>query len=346
MIALSRLVALFGVCLAALPAVPGWAGEARIDRLIGELAAVEAKDGNASPDLLPAIARLAEARRRDGALDAAAALRRRALTIALAAFGCDSPQAAKAMAALALLDIDRRRYLDAEPLLIIADRVLSRRADDNDASRGPIFAGLARIAQGRGDTRSAEAWATRAVALARRDPESSSTEPLRALGAALTAEKRFDTAERVLRAALAQDRSRSGGAGALATARSLSQLANLYLRWDRASEALPLIEQATAIDQAQLGPTHPLIADDLHDLGLVYAALKRNDMARRAFEDAIGVLERGCGRDTPRVAYAELELSRLYRLRGDKAAAEAAFRDARRILNKAEAEEQRRERDA
>ena len=44
------------------------------------------------------------------------------------------------------------------------------------------------------------------------------------------------------------------------------------------------------------------------------------------------------------VAYAEIELSRLYRQAGKEAEAEAVFRDARRILNKAEAEEHRRER--
>ena len=43
----------------------------------------------------------------------------------------------------------------------------------------------------------------------------------------------------------------------------------------RRSEALPLIQQAAAIDQARLGAGHPFIADDLFDLGLVYDGLKR-----------------------------------------------------------------------
>ena len=129
------------------------------------------------------------------------------------------------------------------------------------------------------------------------------------------------------------------------TARSLSQLANLYLRQGRAGDALPLLEEAAAIDQGRLGPTHPVIADDLHDLGLAYAALHREGAARAAFTAAIDVLERGAGKETPRVAYAELELSRLYRQQGNEAAADAAFKDARRILNKAEAEEHKRERE-
>ena len=71
----------------------------------------------------------------------------------------------------------------------------------------------------------------------------------------------------------------------------------------------------------------------------------RGEEAHRALMAALDVLERGAGRETPRVAYAELELSRLYRQEGDNAAADAAFKDARRILNKAEAEEHKRERE-
>ena len=58
--------------------------------------------------------------------------------------------------------------------------------------------------------------------------------------------------------------------------------------------------EAAAIDQSRLGATHPFIADDLHDLGLAYDALGRGDEARAAFEAALGILERGPGRETPR----------------------------------------------
>jgi len=306
------------------------------------LAAGEAQNTKTSVRLLSVIEGLAQVQQRNGALDEAEALRRRGLDIAASAFGCDSLRAAEAMAALALTDIDRRRYLDAEPLLIVAARVLATRGADYPA-RATIFAGLARIALARGDNEPAKAWATRALTIARRDRHGGFAESLRTFGAVLTAEGRFAEAARVLAEALAQDR-RAHGAGAVDTARSLSQLANLYFRQGKAGDALPLLEEATAIDQSRLGSTHPFIADDLHDLGLVYDALHRGDAARRTFSAAIRVLERGAGRETPRVAYAELELSRLYRQAGKTAAADAAFRDARRILNKAKAEERKRER--
>src|SRR5207244_4383304 len=153
--------------------------DAAIERLSRALAAGEAQDGKTSPYLLPVIEELAQARLRDGALAHSAALRRRALDIAVAAFGCDSPSAAEAMAALALVAIDRRRYLDAEPLLIIAERVLTGRITADHPTMAAIYAGRARVALARGDKPPAEIWARRALAIARANPHNRTAEALR-----------------------------------------------------------------------------------------------------------------------------------------------------------------------
>src|SRR5438046_7856930 len=148
-----------GICLLIITVVTpsrGAADEGAVARLTRALAAEEAQDGGTSPYLLPLIEELAQAQLRDGALGAAAALRRRALDIAVAAFGCDSASAAEAMAALALIHIDRRRYLDAEPLLIVAERVLATRVAADQPVMATIFAGLARIALARGEIPPAE----------------------------------------------------------------------------------------------------------------------------------------------------------------------------------------------
>src|SRR5260370_19687873 len=97
------------------------ADEDAVARLTRALAEGEAQDGRTSPYLLPVIEELAQAQLRDGALGEAAALRRRALDIAVAAFGCDSASAAHAMAALAPIDIAPRRHPLAEPLSTIPD---------------------------------------------------------------------------------------------------------------------------------------------------------------------------------------------------------------------------------
>ena len=129
----------------------------------------------------------------------------------------------------------------------------------------------------------------------------------------LAAEERFEEAERVLAEALAQDRTQHGADG-VDTARSLSQLANLHLRQGRAGDALPLLEEAAAIDQGRLGPTHPVIADDLHDLGLAYAALPPRRAPRRCRAFPRRSLSSGCSAGTD-AAVAHVELNwRLHRI--------------------------------
>jgi tetratricopeptide (TPR) repeat protein len=321
---------------------PGTAEGSELARLAEALAATEAAEGPTSPYLLPLIEEIARFRLRQGALAEAAELRRRALDIAIARFGCESASAAEAMVALALVAIDRRRYLDAEPLLIAAQITLEERVAPDHPAIATALAALARVALARGNAAEAEKSARRAVEIASRNPHRRSTEPLRALGAALAAQEHFAEAAEVLQEAVAEDRHHHGPDGA--TARSLAQLANAELRAHRFAEALPLIQQAAAIDQERLGATHPFIADDLFDLGLVYDGLKRTAEARRAFATALAVLERGAGRKTPRAAYVELEIARIDRQDGKEAEADAASRDAKRILYKAEDEERRRER--
>src|SRR5947207_10456906 len=149
------------------------------------LAAMEAKEGATSPYLLPLLEEIAELRLRTGELAEAATLRRRALDIAIARFGSGSPSAAEAMVAVALADIDRRHYLDAEPLLIAAETILEERVAPDHPALAATLAALARIALARGEPAEAEGLAERAVGMARRNPHGRSTEPLRALGAAL-----------------------------------------------------------------------------------------------------------------------------------------------------------------
>jgi len=306
------------------------------------LAIEESRNGAASPHLLPLLDRLAGAQFDDGALGEAAESRRRALKIALRAYGGASSNAANAMTALADVEILRHRYVDAEPLLTAALLTLEARlGSDNAALAGP-FAALARVALARGDLPAAEAWATRANTIVGRRPAVAS-EPLRVLGAVYAAEDRFDDGAGVLRAAIARDR-QFHGAFSLESARTLAQLANLLLRAQRFDEALPLIEQAIAIDQARLGPTHPLIADDFADLGLIYAGLGRDADASNALYFAIDLLERGAGEESARLGYAELQIAPILRRLGKNDDAQVAFKDAKRILDAAANDERQRER--
>jgi tetratricopeptide (TPR) repeat protein len=332
-----------GLSLIAAVAISGPAGSAdgSIAGLSRALAVAESRAGIASPHLLPLLDRLAGVQSNDGALGEATASRRRALKIALTAYGGASIKAAEAMTALADIDILQHQYLDAEPLLTAAANILGRRGADSPAMAAAL-AGLGRIALAHGDTKLAATLATRADAVPSRNP-ARSTEPLRILGATYAVEQRFDDGERILRLALARDH-RSHGDASPETARSLAQLANLLIREEHFDEALPLLEQAIAIDQSRLGPTHLLIADDFCDLGLIYAGLKRDDDARRVLNFAIDLLDESAGNGDTRIAYAELQLATVLRRLGDTEAADAADEDAKRILDDAEDKERGRER--
>ena len=133
------------VCASAV-SEPGAAESSELARLAEALAATETKEGPTSPYLLPLIEEIARFRLRQGDLAEAAALRRRALDIAIARFGCDSASAAEAMVALALVAIDRRRYLDAEPLLVDCHRLLDQRQRLGKAVRSQFRIGKLRQA--------------------------------------------------------------------------------------------------------------------------------------------------------------------------------------------------------
>lgn len=310
--------------------------------LARSLAAAEKRMGSANADLLPILAPLAQVRFEHAELAEAMALRRRSLKIAIAAYGGNSLQAADAMAAMARLYIELHRYLDAEPLAIAATEILSDRLGAANPALAPVLADRARIALAWGDKRRALNWAEQAVATdGKRGAQHG--DRLRALGAVLASEERFDDAEHALKEALVLDRTANRG---LSTARDLAQLAEIYLRQKRYHEALPLIEEAISIDQERLGATHPLIAEDFDTLGRVYLETNRPDAAAKALQTAIDRLERGAGRGTPTLAYIELDLARAEQVLGHKERAQRLFTKAQRILNDARDEERERQRDA
>ena len=315
--------------------------------LVRSLATAERRVGPTAPALLPILAPLAQLRFEHAELADATALRRRSLKIAIAAYGTGSVPAAEAMAALARLYIELRRYLDAEPLALAAANILRTRGGEGDPALAPLLASVladeARIALARGEPARAQSFAESAIGIDKRNRVAPRSDRLRVLGAALAAEERFDDSERMLRQALALDRARGDR---LATARSLAQLGKAYLRQKRFAQALPPIEEATWIDQSLLGATHPLIAEDFHDLGLVYLGTDRPADAVKALRTAKDLLERGAGQDTPTLAYVEIDLAHAEHALGHDDKAQSLFGSARRILNAAEDEEHRRQRQA
>jgi tetratricopeptide (TPR) repeat protein len=269
-----------------------------------------------------------------GDLAAATALRRRALVVARAEFGAGSAPAALAQVALARTYIERQRYLDAEPLLLGARIDIAATRGPADMAVAPVLADLARIALARGALPRAEKLARQAMAIA-----PAGAKELRVLGAVLAAERQFSAAATILEKVLALS-----GDDEAETARSLSQLADLYLRQDRYADALPLIEKAIVIDQRRLAPDHPLLAGDWYELGVAYLGLKRPGLAERVLRSAIDRLEGGGERATPRAANIGLGLARALHEEGRLNEARALFDRAQQILGDSEHKERRRER--
>jgi tetratricopeptide (TPR) repeat protein len=341
-------------------------GQARTFRLIALVAGLSLTAAAASPtpaaagpqatvpDPVPPLSRgwhgaglrrlAAEARQRFRAGDfaAALALRRRLLALAIRNSGSASRPAATAMAGLASLYLAMQRYLDAEPLLLVARRDVLAQGGSSDPALLPVLCGLARVARARGAAKQAQEWAAAAVALAAGEKPGRPSQyaaALRALGEALAAQRRFAESARALRRALALDEESDDGAAA----RDLVALGMIDIRQRRYAEALPLIEQAALIDQTWLGPTHPFIADDFHALGLAYLGLEHRAEAAAALRFAIWTLARGAGSGTARLAYAELTLARVMHEEGRAQKTKILFDDARHILGKAEDQERRRE---
>lgn len=307
--------------------------------LAHRLSEAERQHGLAAPELLPILARLGELRFEEAEFAEATVLRRRAMKIAIAVYGPGSAPAAETMAALADLYIDRRRYLDAEPLAIITTLILRDRLGLTDKTLAPVLVDRARIALAQGDYASAVSWAKQAIAIDVKKGKPQ-TRALRVLGAAFVAQQKFAEGELVLRQAVERDRARGNR---LELARSLAALAKALVRHNHFAEALPLIEEAGAIDQACLGATHPLIAEDFDTLGLVYLGVDRPADAVKAFRTGRDLLERGAGRDSPALGYIMLDLARAEQVLGNKDKAQSLFTAAHRILNSAEEDERHRQ---
>ncbi|MGH7065985.1 MAG: hypothetical protein ACREET_18075, partial [Stellaceae bacterium] len=153
-----------------------------IAALSASLAEAERRLGPADPQLLAVIDPLAQLQYRAAEIDRATALRRRALKIAIGAFGDASMPAAKAMTALARLYIERQRYLDAEPLLIVAGNILRSNRDIDEETETDILAGRAVIALAEGRREEARKLAGAAVVAGASNAGAAHRRAMRVLG--------------------------------------------------------------------------------------------------------------------------------------------------------------------
>ncbi len=118
--------------------------------------------------------------------------------------------------------------------------------------------------------------------------------------AALHAEGKYGEAAQVAEKSLkmAQD---TYGEGHLNVAKSLNNLANLYLLQgkDRSEQAAELYRKTIAIEEKQLGKDHPDVADTLFNLALLYTLTEQYGQALPLLERSLTIKETKLGRDHP-----------------------------------------------
>jgi tetratricopeptide (TPR) repeat protein len=110
------------------------------------------------------------------------------------------------------------------------------------------------------------------------------------LGMVYQAERRWDDAEHMFRAAL-EIRERELGPGHPDVAVALNDLGVLFQKQSRLEEAGPVLERALRTWQTSIGATHPWVAAALNNLGVLYTSLGRVGDAEKSFQQAIRIAQ-------------------------------------------------------
>jgi tetratricopeptide (TPR) repeat protein len=142
---------------------------------------------------------------------------------------------------------------------------------------------------------------------------------LKMAGVAFQVRREFETAEHLLRRALAVCEAEGRDDGSLAE--HLNNLAMLLHRTGRPAEAEPLMRRALAIDEARYGNAHPFIVCHLDIFSPVLLAVNRGDEAETMMRRALAIDESARGAEHPDTAERLMKLA--YLLIGTKRPAEA-----------------------
>ncbi len=123
------------------------------------------------------------------------------------------------------------------------------------------------------------------------------------------------------------------------TARSLNNLALLYVRQGKHGEAEPLYEQALKIKRKMLGEEHPDTAAILNNLAVVYKDQKRYKEAELFLKQALEVNRKVFGEEHPSIASSLNNLAELYEGQGRYREAEPLYEQSLEISRKVSGEE-------
>lgn len=145
-------------------------------------------------------------------------------------------------------------------------------------------------------------------------------------------EGRFAEAEKMFLAALHE--AEKFGPEDPRLARTLNNLAFLYVTQDQYAEAEPLLKRALAIRQQALGTEPAEVATSLNNLAALYGAQGEFEKAEPLYQQAIRILETAQGPDRLDLATAMSNLALLYEAREDYGKADVLYQEALTVMEK------------
>jgi len=192
----------------------------------------------------------------------------------------------------------------AESLLESARKIRVSRTGEYSVETAESFVALSNLRTDQGQYPEAERLARQALAiedfrLARGSP--SRAEAAFALGNALQSDGKYEEAVQVL-----DENVRvlsNPGEDPAALARSLTALASAHFYIGHYSIAIALNRRALEIVRKIYGPVHPLLADELNNLGAIQVAMGNNSEAEQDYRQALDIVQSWYGSDHPETAW-------------------------------------------
>ena len=287
------------------------------------LAALELAERFPSEDeLLTTLSVLADVYHAQGKYTQAEPLYKRSLSIAEKRFGLEHVATAHQLYSLAKLYRDQGRYAEAEPLFKQVLAIFERRENSGPVffpTRLNLYHDLAILYRFQGKHTLAEPLDERALAFAREDlayQERHLTQYLDSVARLRDEAERHRALQREAEAKKIESKARVEATGVRLVegyvAASLGRLSKILYDLGKYAEAEALYQRVLRIDEKTLGPEHPSVALDLHNLAILYDRQGKYGEAEPLYKRALAIQEKNLGSENPDVALTLNRLAQLY----------------------------------
>ncbi len=226
---------------------------------------------------------------------------KRALALAIEAFGEASDEASNARNNLGILYKYTGKFDDAKILYETALKNIEQEYGREHISTASLYHNLGGLEHARGDFVAGEeparkAWEIRANALGANHPDALADAV--AYAGVLDGLERYDESEKIYRDVLAEYE-KIYSAEHYEIAAVLHNLGNVRFARGDYAEAEMLMQRTFAIKQKLFGDEHPDTALSMNNLGVLLQAQGKNDAAREMFQRALEIFQTSLGEEHP-----------------------------------------------